>query len=155
MRRHGRGGHIVNTASTAGLQVNPSHFTGAYSMTKYAVVALSEALENELKGSGIKVSVVAPSAVRTSIARSAKARPDRLGGLFQRSEYQVLDEALQAGLSPEDVAGRILQAMEEGEFFIFTSSREKAAFEIRHKRILDGFECAARWERFAGSAPQG
>ena len=75
MRRHGEGGHIVNTASIAGLQVNPNFRTGAYAMTKYAVVALSEALEQELAGSEIGVSVLCPAAVDTGIHLSARARP--------------------------------------------------------------------------------
>ena len=80
MRRQGEGGHIVNTASIAGLQVNPNFRTGAYAMTKYAVVALSEALEQELNGTGIGVSVLCPAAVDTGIHLSARARPQRLGG---------------------------------------------------------------------------
>ncbi len=76
MRAHGEGGHVVNTASIGGLQVNPSFLTSAYSMTKYAVVALSEALEQELEGSGIGVSVLCPAAVATSIHLSERSRPD-------------------------------------------------------------------------------
>ena len=50
LKKHGGEAHIVNTASIGGLQVNPNWLTGAYSMTKYAAVALSEALEHELAG---------------------------------------------------------------------------------------------------------
>ena len=84
LRQQGEGGHIVNTASIAGLQVNPNFKTGAYAMTKYAVVALSEALEQELGGTGIGVSVLCPAAVDTGIHLSARARPERLGGPFVR-----------------------------------------------------------------------
>ena len=80
LKAHGGEAHIVNTASIGGLQVNPNFLTGAYSMTKYAVVALSEALENELTGTSIGVSVLCPAAVDTGIHLSARSRPERLGG---------------------------------------------------------------------------
>ena len=67
IRAHGDGGHVVNTASIGGFQVHPGWHTGAYSMTKYAVVALSEALDQDLGGSGIGVSVLCPAAVATHL----------------------------------------------------------------------------------------
>lgn len=79
-------GHIVNTASIGGFQVNPGFLTGAYSMTKYAVVALSEALRNELADTPIGISVLAPAAVETDLHLSARARPDRFGGPTTRPE---------------------------------------------------------------------
>ena len=105
VRRHGEGGHIVNTASIAGLQVNPNFRTGAYAMTKYAVVALSEALEQELAGSGIGVSVLCPAAVDTGIHLSARARPDRLGGPFTREADHFMGDLIKQGLHPEQVGG--------------------------------------------------
>jgi NAD(P)-dependent dehydrogenase (short-subunit alcohol dehydrogenase family) len=58
IRSHGAGGHVVNTASISGLFPRAGQNQGAYSMTKYAVVGLSEALEQELTGSGIGISVL-------------------------------------------------------------------------------------------------
>src|SRR5262249_59389454 len=111
MRRHGEGGHIVNTASIAGLQVNPNFRTGAYAMTKYAVVALSEALEQELAGSRIGVSVLCPAAVDTGIHLSARARPDRLGRPFTRSPDHFMCELLKHRLHPEKVGVCVQQSI--------------------------------------------
>ena len=100
LKAHGEGGHIVNTASIAGLQVNPNFRTGAYAMTKYAVVALSEALEQELAGTGIGVSVLCPAAVDTGIVLSARSRPARLGGPFVREADHFFGELLKDGFAP-------------------------------------------------------
>ena len=84
--RHGEGGHIVNTASMAGLQVNPAiPGIGAYAMTKHAVIALSEALAMELRGSGIGVSVLCPAQVNTTLSDSGSRRPERFGGSYERA----------------------------------------------------------------------
>jgi short-subunit dehydrogenase len=74
-------------------------------MTKYAVVALSEALEQELAGSGIGVSVLCPAAVDTGIHLSARARPDRLGGPFTRDADHFMGDLIKQGLHPEQVGG--------------------------------------------------
>ena len=147
MKRHGEGGHIVNTASIGGLQVNPSFLTGPYSMTKYAVVALSEALEQELAGSGIGVSVLCPAAVDTGIHLSARARPARLGGPFQRSENHFMGELIRGGLTGDAVGARILAAIRNNEFFILTHHEPRGRIEARHRRIMEAFDRAAEWER--------
>jgi NAD(P)-dependent dehydrogenase (short-subunit alcohol dehydrogenase family) len=122
LRAQGGEAHIVNTASIGGLQVNPNFQTGAYSMTKYAVVALSEALENELVGSSIGVSVLCPAAVDTGIHLSARSRPDRLGGPFERKADHFMGDLLKDGLRPEQVGGRVVKAIESNEFYILTHS---------------------------------
>src|SRR5689334_17113473 len=71
IRRHGEGGHVVNTASISGFFIRRGRNQGAYSMTKYAVVALSEALEQEAEDAGIGVSVLCPGPVETRIFASA------------------------------------------------------------------------------------
>lgn len=146
IRKHGEGGHIVNTASIGGLQMRPGWNTGAYSMTKYAVVALSEALEQELEGSGIGVSVLCPAAVRTSIYDSAKNRPARLGGPFERRQHAFLKDTIADGLAPIEVGERLLGAMRDGEFFVFTHSEPRRWIEDRHSRILAAFERIAEIE---------
>ncbi len=147
MRRHGEGGHIVNTASIAGLQVNPNFKTGAYAMTKYAVVALSEALEQELAGSGIGVSVLCPAAVDTGIHLSSRARPERLGGPFTRSADHFMGELIKEGLRPEQVGARVVQAIRDGEFYIFTHSTPREWVERRFQRIMAAFDRAEAFEK--------
>src|SRR4029079_4320928 len=79
IRAHGEGGHIVNTASMAGLQVG-DRGTGAYAASKFAVVALSDALARDLRGTNIGVSVRTPAAVSTEIYTSSASARGNLGG---------------------------------------------------------------------------
>jgi NAD(P)-dependent dehydrogenase (short-subunit alcohol dehydrogenase family) len=90
IRRHGEGGHVVNTASISGFFIRRGRNQGAYSMTKYAVVALSEALEQEVEDAGIGVSVLCPGAVDTHIFESSATRPDRFGGPYARPQQEVV-----------------------------------------------------------------
>ena len=146
IRKHGEGGHIVNTSSIGGLQMRPGWNTGAYSMTKYAVVALSEALEQELAGSGIGVSVLCPAAVKTAIYDSARNRPARLGGPFERRQHLFLKDTIADGLTPLQVGERVLRAIQDEEFFVFTHSEPRQWIEARHRRILEAFDRIARIE---------
>src|ERR1051325_10435843 len=77
IERHGEGGHIVSTASIAGLVSNRSI---AYDVSKYGVVALSEGLRPELAPRGIGVSVLCPGFVRTEIVNSRRNVPQRFAG---------------------------------------------------------------------------
>ena len=77
IERHGEGGHIVSTASIAGLISNRSI---AYDVSKYGVVALSEGLRPELAPRGIGVSVLCPGYVRTRIVESGRNLPERFAG---------------------------------------------------------------------------
>jgi NAD(P)-dependent dehydrogenase (short-subunit alcohol dehydrogenase family) len=153
MKAHGLGGHIVNTASIAGLQVNPNFRTGAYSMTKYAVVALSEALEQELAGTNIGVSVLCPAAVDTGIHLSARARPDRLGGPFERSADHFLGDLIKDGLRPEQVGARVVQAIRDNEFYILTHSSPREWVQRRFARVMAAFDRAEAFEKSLGITP--
>jgi NAD(P)-dependent dehydrogenase (short-subunit alcohol dehydrogenase family) len=153
LKAHGQEAHIVNTASIGGLQVNPNYRTGAYSMTKYAVVALSEALDNELTGSKIGVSVLCPAAVDTGIHLSARSRPQRLGGPFERPEDHFMGDLIKDGLSPEQVGSRVVKAIEDGEFYILTHSSPREWVERRFNRIMVAFDRAENFEKELGITP--
>lgn len=125
MRTQGEGGHIVNTASMAGLQANLGF--SPYVATKYAVVGMSEGLARELAPEGIGVSVLCPGFVQTQIARSARNRPDRYGpavapppGSAAAQLAKHLAENASAGLDPSDVAARVLAAIRANELYVFT-----------------------------------
>lgn len=151
IRRHGEGGHVVNTASVSGFFVREGRNQGAYAMSKYAVLALSEALEQETKGSGIGVSVLCPGSVATNIFGSAATRPERFGGAYQRPSQEAMSGALAGGLAPEVVGQRVLQGMQSGEFYILTHAGERDVVKARHARIEAAFERAAAWERQRGA----
>lgn len=143
IRRHGADGHVVNTGSVSSLFVRQGRNQGAYAMTKYAVLALSEALEQELAGSGIGVSVLCPGGVDTAIFNSAATRPERFGGQYSRPGQEAMKSAFATGmLSPDVVGRRVLQAMQDNEFYILTHTGERAAITARHDRIRSAFDRA-------------
>jgi NAD(P)-dependent dehydrogenase (short-subunit alcohol dehydrogenase family) len=145
MKRHGEAGHVVNTASIGGLQVNPNLRNGSYAMTKYAVVAASEALALDLQGSNLGVSVLCPALVATTLHTSSQRRPARLGGPYQRAGSESAKAWQSAGLSPDDVGKRVLDAVARSEFFIFTHEEPRAWIEARHARLLAGFDSIERY----------
>ena len=77
IRAHGEGGHIVNTASMAGML--RARWLSPYAASKFAVVGLSEGLAVQLEPLGIGVSVLCPGFVRTAITESGRSRPERYG----------------------------------------------------------------------------
>jgi NAD(P)-dependent dehydrogenase (short-subunit alcohol dehydrogenase family) len=140
IRAHGEGGHIVNTASMAGM-INGMGFS-PYSASKFAVVSMSEGLAAQLKPFGIGVSVLCPNFVRTGIADSGRNRPQRYG------PAQTLDPAspaaamvaeiarrLQAGLEPDAVAARVLEAIRDGELYVFTHPKMREGVDERFAAI--------------------
>jgi NAD(P)-dependent dehydrogenase (short-subunit alcohol dehydrogenase family) len=145
MKAHGDAGHIVNTASIGGLQVNPTLRNGSYAMTKYAVVAASEALALDLEGSNLGVSVLCPALVATTLYASAARRPARLGGPFERPGAEVAKAWQSAGLTPDEVGTRVLDAVTQEEFFIFTHEEPREWIEVRHQRLLAGFDSIASY----------
>ena len=143
IRRHGGAGHVVNTGSVSSLFVREGRNQGAYAMTKYAVLALSEALEQELAGSGIGVSVLCPGGVATAIFDSAATRPERFGGSYRRPEQEALASAFAAqALPPEVVGRRVVQAIRDNEFYVLTHTGERAAITARFDRIRAAFDRA-------------
>ena len=140
MLAHGEGGHIVNTASMAGM-INGMGFS-PYAASKYAVVSMSEGLALQLQPRGIGVSVLCPHFVRTAIGDSGRNRPDRYG------KAQPLDPAsgaaalvaelarrIEAGLDPAEVAARVLAAIRNDELYIFTHPKMREMVENRFAAI--------------------
>ncbi|MEW5423008.1 SDR family NAD(P)-dependent oxidoreductase [Amorphus sp. 3PC139-8] len=137
---HGGSGHIVNTASIGGFQVNAAFLTGPYSTTKYAVVALSEALANELTDAPIGVSILAPAAVNTSIHLSERSRPERLGGAYVRPENHFMGELIQDGADPLEIGRHVVDAIEADALYVFTHPETEEWLANRCARILSGFD---------------
>jgi NAD(P)-dependent dehydrogenase (short-subunit alcohol dehydrogenase family) len=143
IRAHGEPGHVVNTGSMSSLFVRPNRNQGAYAMTKYAVLALSEALEQELQDTPIGVSILCPGGVDTAIFNSAATRPDRFGGSYQRPQQEALKSAFATGmLAPETVGRRVLQAIRDNEFYILTHTNERNAISKRFDRLSAAFDRA-------------
>jgi NAD(P)-dependent dehydrogenase (short-subunit alcohol dehydrogenase family) len=140
IRAHGEGGHIVNTASMAGL--NPDLGFSPYAASKFAVVAMSEGLSMRLKPHGIGVSVLCPSFVRTRIGESGRNRPARYGEMppldpASPSGQMVAEIArrIEAGLDPADVATRALAAIRDDDLYVFTHPNMRDQVDERFAAI--------------------
>ena len=115
-------GHIVNTASLAGIGGVPG--MGPYCATKFAVVGLSESLfyDLALRGSAVGVSVLCPGFVRTRIAESGRNMPKELRELRGATEESSMEDAaaavVAAGIDPTIVADHVVAAITGNEFWI-------------------------------------
>ena len=127
----GQGGHIVNTASMAGLIA--SQGLGVYNTSKYAVVGLSETLAKDLKPYGIGVSVLCPMGVETRIRESERSRPAAL-----RNEPGTAGAAVELigrYLAPDTVAGMVLDAIRRGELYVITHDEGLEPLRRRFDRM--------------------
>ncbi len=140
------GGHIVNTASMAGLRTLPT--LGTYSVTKFGIVALSEVLAEELaeEGASVGVSVLCPGPVRTNIKASSRNRPPALagGGLTDVDIEQTDMGAGSRWLDPIDVGRIVVQAVKNGDLYAFTHPEMAPAVAERHADIAKAFAASAR-----------
>jgi NAD(P)-dependent dehydrogenase (short-subunit alcohol dehydrogenase family) len=136
-------GHVVNTASVAGLAAIP--FMSPYNTSKHAVLAISEALFHELAmtGSAVKVTVLCPGFVNTRIHESVRNWLDRLGpepsdeGAGFGIENIVRD-LVTAGTSPEDLAAQVVEAIRDGQFLVTTDLPLARAATENRLRVVDG-----------------
>ncbi|HWD51608.1 MAG TPA: SDR family NAD(P)-dependent oxidoreductase [Acidimicrobiales bacterium] len=140
MIAQGTDGHVVNTSSVAALVSGP--LTAPYVVSKAAVFSLTECLAHDLAsiGSRIGASVLAPSAVDTQIARSARARPERFGTDETETGPMVLGfltGATEAGIPADEVAGPVLDAVRSGEFLIPTKPSYASQLENRYRRLVE------------------
>lgn len=138
-------GHLVNTASVAGLISPPG--SGAYNVTKHGVVALSESLHHDLRerNSAVGVSVLCPAYVPTGIVDSERSRPEELRNppheLSEelRKRQAMLRKAVTSGkVSADQVAQAVVAAVKENRFYILTHPRIKGAIRARMEDILEG-----------------
>ncbi len=146
LREHGEQSFLLNVASMAGMAGVP--FGGAYTATKTAVVALSEAWAEELAGQNIHVAVLAPAFVRTDIHKSERNRQERYASDARPGEdvKQVLaatTHAVTSGIAPAIVGDRVLEALAAREFYIFTHPHYQKVTAKRAAMIDQAFERAA------------
>lgn len=134
--------HIINTSSAAGLVVGG--FSAPYSVTKHAVVALSESLYLTLqqRNSLVKVSVLCPGLVRTNIGNAERNRPEEL-----RNEAVALSPEMEAGratfkalmeasMPPHRVADVVFDAIKKEQFYILSHPEWMEAVELRTDKLL-------------------
>jgi len=122
----GRGGHLVNVSSAAGLVALPWH--AAYSASKYGLRGLSEVLRFDLARHGIGVSVVVPGAVKTPLVQSVE-----IAGV-DREHPQVrkwIDRFSGHAVSPELAADKILRGVTRNRYLVYTSNDIRALYAFK------------------------
>jgi NAD(P)-dependent dehydrogenase (short-subunit alcohol dehydrogenase family) len=131
-----REGHVVLTASLAGLTANPG--LAAYGVSKHAVVGLAEHLARDLEASGhtgIGVTALCPGFVRTSLMEDPRsyASGSEIGQLVGRA----LVGGVAGGLDPDDVASAVVTAVRERRPFVLTDPSTKDSVRARLQVVLD------------------
>ena len=145
IEQHGEGGHIVSTASIAGLISGESN---AYNVSKYGVVALSEGLRRELAPRGIGVSVLCPGFIRTQIVDSRRNLPKRFEGALpalptsgpRAERINMLRERISQGIEPNYVGELVREGVEKDLPYIFTDLEFEPMIEARFAAIKQGFD---------------
>ena len=139
---HGEEGHIVNTASMAAVTSMP--YSAMYTLSKHAVLSLSESLYHELKlrGARIGVSALCPELVATRIDGGERNRPSHLkrpsgaGASPERDlTEQAIRDGIQTGTPPERIAQRVLEGIREDRFYILAEDVWRRACESRLEDI--------------------
>jgi NAD(P)-dependent dehydrogenase (short-subunit alcohol dehydrogenase family) len=134
--------HIVNTASMGGLFTNA--YSGPYYTSKFAAVGLTECLAHDLRAvnSKIGVSVLVPSLIATNIGRSERNRPEQLmdGGLEMPPDVAFINQALvdstAGGISPDEVAVIVFDAIVADDFYIPTKPSFTDQMQARFDDML-------------------
>jgi len=133
MLESGEPGHVMNTASTAGLLAFPS--IGSYNVAKRGVVALSETLHHELAATQLSVSVLCPGMVDTNIHRSERNRK----GVTEPAEMATAGEGNKEQLSPAEVANIVVGSIQKGIFWILPHTHYgEQALEQAKRRVAGG-----------------
>ncbi|MRG97111.1 SDR family NAD(P)-dependent oxidoreductase [Polyangium spumosum] len=146
MIERGRGGHVVNIASAAGLA--GSRLLLAYATTKFAVVGFSEALREDLRRHRIGVSAICPGFIRTNINEAGRRR----GRFAEPAAIERSRRLMERGASPELVAGRIMDAVEQNLGLVPVTKEAHLAYAL--KRVSPNL-LGAIWRRLeAWQAPE-
>ena len=138
MAKAGNGGHVVNTASIAGMVAGATPGIASYTTAKFGVVGMSEGMANDLKPVNIGVSVLCPGGVRTRIATSTRNRQDDFGG--PEPGNQAMEAGMQSGMDPAAVAALVVRAVKENQLHIMTHPETKAGVAERFDRILAAYD---------------
>jgi len=143
IKSHDEGGWIVNVASMAGM--GGFLHGGAYNATKAAVVALSESWYEELSSQNINVSVLCPAFVKTRIYDSERNRPEQYKSEISSSEsnnsfLKKTKKMIENGIEVSIVGKRVVEALKNGEFYIFTHPGYRSEIQDRFKAIDEAFK---------------
>jgi short-subunit dehydrogenase len=132
------GGHVVNTASMAGLSPLPG--AAPYSASKYAVVGISETVREEFRDTKVGVSVLCPGFVKTNIFTSQRNRPQELRNEKKKTAAREANADMiklvnETAIDPAEVAGKVLHAVQADEFWIFTHPDLLEPYRKRNREL--------------------
>ena len=135
-------GHIVNTASMAGLLAPPN--MGIYNVSKHAVVSLSETLYQDLSlvTDQVSASVLCPYFVATGINASERNRPDALADAAKPTQSQLIGQAMiskavnSGKVTAAEVAQKVFDAVAAGQFYIYSHPKAIGAVQTRLEDVL-------------------
>lgn len=147
--------HIVNTASISGLVPEFVNGLGAYTTTKYGVVAISETLHQELAGTNVGISVLCPGSVATNIGSSTRNRPAELGGFDPAKNAPTRRAGAPPSgreIQPAEAAWLVLQGVRGRHLYILTDPAARGWVEERFEHILADFDWVASLQPEAAKA---
>lgn len=144
IQAHGEGGQVIATSSVAGLIAHGG--AGVYSMSKFAVVGMMEALRNELADTNVGVTVFCPGVVNTNIGDSSRNRPNSLSdSAFKpdpkmmarmREQMQKTMRGPPPGMDPLDAGRRVLRAMQNNDLYVLTTPELEPEIAARGEAIV-------------------
>jgi NAD(P)-dependent dehydrogenase (short-subunit alcohol dehydrogenase family) len=130
-------GHVVNTASVAGLFAPP--FMGPYTVSKFGVVAISESAFRELEmfAPGVGISVLCPGWVKTNIA-GALSTGEAADNPMAQMMADALRQYIETGMAPSEVAAEVVDAIRARRFYILTHDTSHILVRKRMEAIIEG-----------------
>ena len=143
-------GHIVNTASIAGLVPMAAPGVINYTTAKYGVVAITETLHDELAPTGVGASALCPGVVNTRISQSARNRPEAAGGPVAEEDMgpplelppgMEMPRIIGANVrEPDEMAARVVEGVKNNDLYIVTHPETREAVEERFAAIMAAFD---------------
>jgi NAD(P)-dependent dehydrogenase (short-subunit alcohol dehydrogenase family) len=141
MRARGKGGHIVNTASLAGLTPMPSHMA-IYAVAKAGVITLTESIRDSMAKDNIGCTVLMPGPIKSRIHESGQNRPERFrdgsGTGFREYEEQLAQRVVSdTWMEPTEVGDMIVDAIRHNKLYVATHGNWKDNVEQRFRAMID------------------
>ncbi len=161
--KHKEGGHIVSTASLAGLVTMPAQMA-MYATAKAAVIAFMESIRGELAADNIGVSVLCPGPIKSRIHESGRNRPEKFGAAseaFKASADQLAQRQVSdLWMEPTEVGEMVKRAILNNELYIITHGEWKDAVKARMEGIMAAMpkskdvDYSASFSQSAASVPE-
>ncbi|MFX0102705.1 MAG: SDR family NAD(P)-dependent oxidoreductase [Candidatus Hodarchaeota archaeon] len=147
--------HVINTGS--GYSLVPGY--GAYGVSKFGIIAITEMLFNQLKSSKVKVSILMPGLINTQIEDAERNRPDELRNptldpKIQRRKdrkRRFMKKYLATGMAPEQVADIMFDGIRQERLYILTDTGHRNAFVERMNGILNAIDSLPRLDNMNNS----